>query len=800
MKQQLLTLLLTCLLPIFASAQYNINGSVQNENGDNVVGATVWLENTNIGTITDGEGYFELNNLRSNLYELKIRFLGYAIHTEKVYLTGNQTVNIILRNSNYLVDTVLVAATRAEANSATAYTNVSKEELDKLNLGQDVPILLDFTPSVVTTSDAGAGIGYTGIRVRGSDATRVNVTLNGIPLNDSESHGTFWVDLPDFASSVENIQIQRGVGTSTNGAGAFGASVNIQTLGLRTEPYAEYNGTYGSFNTLKNSVQFGTGVLKDHFTIDGRLSKITSDGYIDRASSDLKSFFFSAAYHDANNILRLNVFSGKEITFQAWNGVPEELLETNRTFNEFTYDNQVDNYQQDHYQLHYARQISDQLSANIALHYTHGQGYFEQYKEGEDIADYGLVNTDVFQISEGDTALVESSDLIRRRWLDNDFYGFTYALKYQNEKLNATLGGAWNNYVGDHFGEVIWAQFMGNGSIRQRYYDNTGEKSDFNTFLKATYFLNTNLSIFGDIQFRTINYQVDGLHNSAGEIDLETSFNFINPKVGVRYAFSPQQNVYASFSIGNREPNRDNIIDNPEPAKAERLHDLEVGYQYKTLNYALGINGYWMNYKDQLVLTGNLNDVGEVLQQNVDKSQRMGIELIAKVRPINKLEWAVNATFSRNKIDAFTQNTSIFTPDWDYLGDTSIVYNDTDISFSPNIITASTLTYQPLRGLEISWLSKYVGSQFMDNTSNENRKLDAYWVNHLRLGYTFKTPLFKEIGINFMVNNLFNAMYESNGYTYFILFNESNQTAPTNYNFYYPQAGTNFLAGLKVKF
>lgn len=796
--KRLLHLLLLIILPYSLSAQYNISGKIIDSDSQPIVGASVLVNNTYIGVASGTDGSYTLKNLKEGTYEIVVSFTGFEKAIKTITLSADETLDFTLQENNLLLDNVLVKGTRATKNTATTYTNVSKEEIENLNVGQDLPYILRQAPSVLVTSDAGAGIGYTGIRVRGTDPTRVNVTINGIPVNDSESHGVFWVNMPDFASSVENIQLQRGVGTSTNGAGAFGASLNLQTTDLKKDAYGELNGTVGSFNTWKRNVQFGSGLINGKFTVDGRLSRITSDGFIDRATSDLNSYFLSAAYYDKKNILRANVFSGHEITYQAWDAIPQDILESgNRTYNGFTYDNQVDNYQQDHYQLHYSRKLTKNFTFNTALFLTQGEGFFEQFKDGEELADYGLVNETV-----ADTAgnLLTSTDLIRRKWLDNDFYGATYGFNFNKGKLDATLGGAWAKYDGDHFGEVIWAGFAADGQIRHRYYDNNGTKTDFNTYLKATYQVNNKLGVFGDLQYRQINYEVKGIDEDKGEINATHDYQFFNPKVGVNYDINPKNNVYASFSVANREPTRSNLVDNDVLPTSERLNNLEVGYRFNSKNVSLGANYYLMDYKDQLVATGNLNNVGSPIQQNVADSYRTGIELVGGVRLFDQLRWEANATFSQNKIKEFTQNTVIFDDNFNVLGDTSITFTDTDISLSPSVIAASTLTYEPVKNLEFALLSKYVGEQFIDNTSSEDRKLDAYFTNSVRLEYAFKTPIFKEVAVNFLVNNILDVDYESNAWTYFLVFDREGQRVQDSYNNFYPQAGINFLAGLKIRF
>ncbi|MGB4398014.1 MAG: TonB-dependent receptor, partial [Daejeonella sp.] len=611
--KNLLIIAAAILMPFMASAQFSISGKITDKlTGAPLSRAGVYLENSFISTQTDPSGNYSLKNLRAGKYELRITYVGYQTIQKLILVEADSKLNFELSTNSLLADEVLVRATRATENSATTYRNVSKEELEKNNLGQDLPFLLNQTPSVVVSSDAGNGIGYTGIRIRGSDPTRVNVTVNGIPYNDSESQGTFWVNMPDFASSVDNIQIQRGVGTSTNGAGAFGGSLNIQTTTRRDSAYAELNNTFGSYQTLKNTVNVGTGLINNKFSFDGRLSRIKSDGYIDRGSSDLKSYFLSGAYYGKTSLLRANVFSGSEKTYQAWNGIPENLLNTNRTFNSFTYDDQTDNYVQNHYQLLYSKTISDRFSANAALHYTRGKGYYEEYREEQDLSNYGIAPYTL-----GATTITES-DLVRRRWLDNDFYGMTYSLNYNpSANLNFTLGGAYNEYDGDHFGEVIRGQFIPVDLNLQRYYQGNGFKTDFNAYAKADYTLGK-LNLFADLQYRSINYKIRGTDKNRMILGQDDELDFFNPKLGLSYQINPGSNVYASLAVANKEPNRDDYI-NSTPAtrpSPENLLDLEAGYRLRKGNLSAGLNAYAMMYDDQLVLTGKINDVGEYIRQN----------------------------------------------------------------------------------------------------------------------------------------------------------------------------------------
>jgi len=681
---------------------------------------------------------------------------------------------------------VVVKSTRANEKTGMAFTNVYQRDIKKQNLGQDLPFLLNQLPSVVVSSDAGAGVGYTGIRIRGSDPTRINVTLNGVPYNDSESQGTFWVNMPDFASSVQSIQVQRGVGTSTNGAGAFGASLNISTLGYEREAFGETNFTYGSFNTMKANIMASTGLLNNHFVVDARLSKLSSDGYIDRASSDLKSFYVSAGYYNKSNFVRLNVFSGKEVTYQAWEGVPERLLTSNRTFNPYTYPNQVDNYQQDNYQLISSFKLSDKWTFNPTLHYTRGKGYYEQFREKDELANYKLPVSAIG----GDT--ITHSDLVRRKWLDNHFYGVTYSFDYQsNKKLSANIGGAWNKYDGEHYGDVIWTKFALTPSNDYRWYESRSIKTDFNIFAKAFYQVTDKFNLFGDVQYRTVSYDMNGIADKLQDITRQTSFQFFNPKLGLNYQLSNKASVYASYAVGNKEPNRTDFVDNVKVPKPEHLEDLEAGYRWANQTLSFDANFYYMNYRNQLVLTGQVNGVGEAIRVNVPKSYRAGIELVANWKFAPQWRLNANATFSQNKIRNFSETIVNYDGDADRVNQ----FAKTDISFSPNVIAGGQLSYSPIKNLEFAWLPKYVGKQYMDNTSDENRKLNAFFVNDLRANYTINPKIVKEITFSLLANNILNHLYEANGYTYSYIYGQQVVTE----NFYYPQAGTNFLLAVRVR-
>lgn len=752
-------------------------------------GAAITIEGTYKGTFTDANGAFQLTNVKPGSVLLRVSLLGYEPQTQVLDVTQNKTLSVSLARTAVAVDEVVVSATRANQKSAIAYTDVTRRDLNKLNLGQDIPQLLNFTPSIVTTSDAGAGVGYTGIRIRGSDATRVNVTLNGIPYNDAESQGTFFVNMPDFASSVSSIQIQRGVGTSTNGAGAFGASVNIQTNKLEEKPYAEVNLSGGSFGTRKVNVLAGTGLLSNHFVLDARLSKIYSDGYVDRAFSDLRSFYISGGYYTKKSFFRLNVFSGQEQTYQSWGGVPENLLKTNRTYNVYTYDNETDNYQQDNYQLITSHELSRNWRLNVSAFYTKGKGYYEQYRPNDRFSNYGLPNVVI-----GDST-ISRTDIIRRRWLSNDFYGAVFSLDYNSfGKLTANIGGGWNNYQGAHYGEIIWARVAGNTNIRDRYYSDDATKRDFNLYAKAFYQISKPLNAFVDVQVRTIDYSFLGFNSQLQNVQQDAKLTFFNPKAGFTYVLNDRSTAYASVGVGQREPNRDDYTQStPESRpKSERLIDYEAGYKIQTSQVAFTVNAYYMNYRNQLVLSGQLNDVGAYNRVNIPISYRAGLELEAGARLAKQLRWNVNATFSRNRVKNFTE----YLDNFDNGSQERRTYSETDISFSPNIIAGSQLLFTPAKGLELGLLSKYVGKQYMDNTSNESRKLNPYFTNDIRIIYSIKPKFAQEIAFTLLFNNVLNELYESNGYTYAYI-SEGKVTAD---NGYYPQAGRNFLAGVRVRF
>ncbi len=688
-----------------------------------------------------------------------------------------------------MLDNIEITSIRASDKAPFTKTNLDKAQIAKMNLGQDLPFVLNQTPSVVVNSDAGNGVGYTGIHIRGTDASRINVTLNGIPYNDAESQGTYFVDLPDITSSVNSIQIQRGVGTSTNGAGAFGATINLSTNEVNKEKYLELSNSFGSFNTWKNTLKVGSGLLANHFLIDARVSRITSDGYIDRATSNLKSLYFSAAYINEKSSLRFNIISGKEKTYQAWNGVPESYLDSDRTYNSSgtekpgtPYANETDNYIQTHYQLFYNHKINSLFSYNIAAFLSRGKGYYENYKADQSFEDYSLPDI----ITGTDT--VTSTDLVKRLWLDNYFYGSIFSMQYHKDKTDLTFGGGYTEYDGKHYDIVTWARkgFPAN----YKYFNAPATKNDFNLYAKLMQSLGSGFTGFLDLQGHFIKYKIDGFEDRP-DIRIKKQYSFFNPKTGISFNKNNYQ-AYLSFAVATKEPNRDDfeagVTQIPKP---ETLYDVESGIEkkYETFNY--GATFYYMDYHNQLVNTGKINDVGAYTRTNAPHSYRAGIELQGSAL-INKwMNISGNLSFSRNKIKNFTE----YIDDYDDGGQKQNHYQNTDISFSPDVVGAASINFIPVKNGEINLQSKYVGRQFLDNTSHISRSLDPYFVENVKFSYSLFKKVFKEMDFIFQVNNVFNNLYESNGYTY----NYISDGRLDVENYYFPMAGINFMAAINIK-
>jgi len=765
--------------------QYQLTGTVTRE-GKPLSGVSVYTTTKNSGTLTDDSGNYKLT-----LEEGKhiIQFVYGNRKSFEINLTSDQVLDVDLSGLEEALDEVFLQSVRVDADSPITYSNLTNEEIGERNLGQDIPTLMNYLPSVVTTTDAGNGIGYSGIRVRGSDATRTNVTINGVPYNDAESQGTFWVNLGDFASSTENIQLQRGVGTSTNGAGAFGASINILTDRFNEEASAEVANTYGSNNTHKHTAKFSTGLFNNHWEFAGRASLIKSDGYIDRAASELKSYFLQGSYVDGGTLVKALMFGGKEKTYQAWYGIDAATLESDRTYNpagEYTdedgnvkyYDNQTDNYQQDHYQLLWNQTYDKNWSSNFALHYTYGRGYYEEYEVNKVLTNFGL---EPF-ISNGEE--ITTSDLVNTSWLDNHFYGTTFSLNYQNSSVDAIVGGGWNRYDGDHFGEVIYTRFARNNDPYEPFYKNNAVKTDFNIYTKATVSITNKFAVYGDLQLRTINYEGDGPTQQVDNFPIDANFDFFNPKGGFTYQFNEQNQLYGSVAVAHREPSRsdyEDAFENDEVAPTEeQLVDYELGWRFNAGKTQINTNLYFMDYKDQLVLSGEIDEEGAAIRKNSGESYRLGVEVDATIWVNNWLSLRPNIAISRNRNKDFV---AVFDGEQQNFGDTKI-------SFSPNIVAGNMIRVSPVKNLQLNFLSKYVGEQYMSNLQLEESKLDSYFVNDFNVQYLWKTaPLFKEVVFTGLVNNVFDEKYVSNGYF-----------DPAWGAGYYPQATTNFLAGITLRF
>lgn len=790
--KKLLGTIIILFFVVCAHAQTVLSGKVVNDHNHPLAGAVITFRNdTSLQkTISDEKGDFAFSiPVLARRSILSVHYIGMQPYQKTLSFSRDSNFLIVMLPDDITLEPLEVRAIRASERAPFTKLNIGKKELEKLNLGQDIPFILDQTPSVTTTSDAGNGIGYTGIRIRGTDATGINVTLNGIPYNDAESQLTYFVNLPDFTSSVQSVQVERGVGTSTNGAGAFGATINLSTNEVIKEAYAESNNTFGSFNSWKNTIKAGTGLLNNHFTADMRISKISSDGYIDRAFSDLKSLYFSTAYLREGTSLRFNLFTGKEKTYQSWFGVPERLLETDRTYNPAgtekpgdPYNNQTDNYQQDHYQLFFNHDFSASLKMNLANYLTRGRGYYEEYKAAQKFSKYGLPNLII------GNETITSTDLIRDRWLDNRFYGQIFSLQYRNDAEEVTVGGSWSKYDGKHFGNVIWAEYGIENDYQ--YYRLAAKKTDANIYAKWLHRFDGPLSLFADLQYRKVDYEMKGFKDNPN-LFVARSFDFLNPKAGLSW----QKNgwtVYGSYALAHREPNRDDYEAGVrEQPTFETLHDIETGIEKKNNNYSWAATFYYMYYQNQLVLTGQINDVGSYTRRNVPASFRIGIELSGGYNFSKMLTVKGNVAFSRNKIEKFTE----YVDNWDNGKQESFNYSNTDISFSPSVVGSAVVNINPTEDLQISIVGKGVGNQYLDNTQHANRILNGYYRQDVQLSYRLTDFLFKEWNFILSVHNVFNRKYESNGFTYPYYF----EGKLINENSYYPMAGTNFLFGINLK-
>jgi len=810
---------------IYSFGQHTIKGKVLDENGIALMGASVTIQNSHDGKTSGKDGSFAFDGLTKLHYELKISYVGYETIT--IQTDVDKELIIKLKPAAVSINEITISSLRASDKSPMAYTNIDKETLQKSNLGQDVPYLLSMTPSFVASSDAGTGIGYTGFRIRGTDASRINVTINGIPYNDADEQGTYWVDLPDFTSSVESVQVQRGVGTSTNGAGAFGANINMQTDNYTQKASGEMNVTIGSFNTVKATVKASSGLINSHWAIDTRLSTVKSDGYIDRGSVDMKSYFVQAGYYDEKTSIKLLTFGGTEKTYHAWDGVPFDSLATHRTYNPcgfmgndangkpLYYQNQTDNYTQTNYQLVGVHVFSTELSMNAGLHYTRGDGYYEEYKIDQSLRTYSISP----YILNGTT--VENSDLVRQKKMGNDFAGAVFSLNYKKDKLSAQLGGAASNYWGNHWGDVIWIKnYVGDILPITEYYRSNVNKLDANIYLKANYDFSNKFTAYVDLQYRYVNYALNGQNDQWDYtlggmqlLDVKKLFNFFNPKAGLFYRPNLNNHYFISLAIANREPTRTNYTDGSAATAptSETLYDGEIGYKFHNDICSFGANGYFMYYHNQLILTGKINDIGEMLTENIPTSYRSGIELTASIKPVDWFKWDVSATFSQNQILGFNEFVDVYDANWNWTGQRENSLGNTPIAFSPNLLANSMMTFTK-GNFEAALQSQYIGKQFIDNTGSNDRSLDAYFVNNLRLSYNIPLKGIRGIGITALINNinnvlnilypnLFDENYISNAWTYSYYQGSSSTNLKRYNNFgYFPQAGINFLAAVSLKF
>ncbi len=808
------------LIAVVVHAQVTVSGIVTDKNKTPLQGASVVLTISGKKTTatTNANGEFVFAHIVKGNATITANYVGKEEASQTILVDEiEETLHFILEEDAAALEPLEVRSVRASERSPFTKTNLSSADIAKNNTAQDLPFLLNQTPSVVVNSDAGNGVGYTGIHIRGTDGTRINITLNGIPYNDAESSISYFVDLPDFASSISSLQIQRGVGTSTNGAGAFGATINLSTNEVHDSAFAEVNNSYGSFNTWKNTIKVGSGLLNNHFTIDARLSRISSDGFIDRASSNLQSAYFSAAYLGNKTSLRLNIFTGKEKTYQAWNGVPGAKLfgsqqdlqnfydnnigtyfftpadsvnlfnSNKRTYNLYNYPNQTDNYQQDNYQLFWNQQVASHLSLNIAAFLTCGRGYYEEYEHNQNYADYGLPNVII------GNDVITQTDLIRDRWLNNSFYGTTFSLQKKTRTDEITLGGSASKYIGWHYNNVLWAS---NGGVpnNYQYVRVPAYKTDVNVYAKWLHQFNNYFSLFGDVQYRRVVYDMNGFEDNP-KLYINRNFNFFNPKTGLSY-INNNWSAYVSYAVAGKEPNRDDFeAGKTTQPNAENLYDWEANVSHQNRIFNWGATLYYMQYKNQLVLTGKINDIGAYTRINVPNSYRAGIELQGGAKVNEWLNLNAGATFSRNKIKSFAEYIDNYDADFNYIGQQSIQHNNTDISFSPSIIANGSINLLPIKNFEISLLSKYVSRQYLDNTQNVKRSLNNYFTEDARLIYTFKKVVFKEWSIIGQINNIFSREYEPNGYT----FSYNNASSPVTENYYFPMAKINGTIAVNIR-
>lgn len=791
-------------------SQYLVSGFVFDENGDPLAGATLVLDEVR-ATVSNSSGNYEFSKVNGGVHNLKVSFIGYETDEVKLNVKENLKKDFKLVLQSHLTPEVIVSAYRAGSKTPMAYTNLSGDKMRQTGVNDDLPYLLQLTPSLVATSESGLGIGNTSFRIRGSDPTRINVTVNGIPLNDSEGQGVYWANMPDFSSSVNEVQVQRGVGTSTNGSAAFGATVNFRSGSEFTAPFAEGITSVGSYNTFKNSVKMSTGTINNKFSLEARYSNLQTDGYVRNAFADHESMFLSGTLHFDHSFLKLNVIHGDQTTGISWEGIPKEKLKTDRKYNpagaytdlngnQKFYKDETDNYIQTHYQAFYSHAFSHKLDMTAALHYTRGDGFYEQYKENAKFSSYNLPSVVI------GSETISRSDLIRQKWMENDFYGFVLSGNQQvNDKLKLSVGGGWNQYDGDHFGKVIWSRIATNMEKDYQWYFNNGLKTDYNAFAKANFEFGK-VGLLLDMQYRGVDYKMEGEDDDLVGFSQNHSFDFFNPKAGVFVDIVDGLQAYASFGVANREPTRTNFKDakgdpNAMP-KSERLFDWEAGSHYQSENFSVSMNLFYMLYDDQLVPTGEKSNTGRDIMTNVEDSYRTGLELQWGVAPIHQIRWDGNITLSQNKIRNYVEtstNSYSEIENGEEIWKSEVVSNSlgsTDIAYSPSVVLGSALTYNFMKGAAITLNSKYVGEQFFDNTSNSDRKLDAYFVNDLKVRYGFSPQWMKKVELSAMVNNLFGLEYETNAYGG----NWYEEGVEKTWAYYYPMAPRHYMFQLLLRF
>lgn len=710
------------------------------------------------------------------------------------------------------LDEIVVSATRAGKSTPVAYSNVLQSQIKKENGARNVPVILQTIPSLVSFTEDGLGIGNTSLRIRGTDATRINVTLNGMPLNNPESQEVYWVNLPDISSSLQSIQVQRGIGTSTNGAAAFGASISMKTAGQRSEAYGEASTAIGSYNTFSSSIAAGTGILDNGLSVDARYSKNTGDGYIRNGKINHDNLLVSLSHNTDKQILKLSYIRGEQVTGITWVGIsPDEMEKYGRKYNPagkykddagntHYYDNETDNYLSNILQLMLTRELSDNWFLNSSLSYNNGYGYYENYRAKNEFSSFGLKPQTINGVEYSRT------DFIRRKMMSNNFYVANLSFNYKKDATNLTFGGMYSLFDGDHFGRLPWIKHNENIQENYEWYRNNGTKGEFSVFTKLEYQLNDKLSLFGDVQYRHIYYNMSGMDDDLMDLTSKFKYNFFNPKAGIFYNIDNNNSLYASVAFSKREPLRSDLKDGikgeaTNAIKPEGMIDYEVGYKYNADNgITLGANIYYMDYNNQMVQTGKLNETGYKLMENVKHSYRTGIEIEASFPIIqNKLRLDANATLSQNKIKDYTAYYDVIDnlDNYKRVGQESDHIGKTNISYSPDVVGMASISYQPTKDLSFNLLGKYVGKQYLDNTSNDEKSIPSYFTSNLSAGYTFAKTEIGTISLQLFANNIFNSKYIANGWASTEIFNKE---GTYNWIGYYPQATRNYMVKVTVAF